>query len=91
MNRHTPGPWRTGGLANRFVFGGNGLPVCECNSGDEGTCRADKANACLIAAAPELLSTIEFYVQHVDGADDQTIELFGNQARTLIAKIRALK
>lgn len=56
---YTPGPWHTGG-DGRIVYNAAGWAVCNAvtfhqrHQGDE-----DRANARLIAAAPELLATLE--------------------------------
>ena len=68
--KHTPGPWHVGGItqANLVqVFVGDGeeeYSICDLWGdvfGDNETnlTREQKANACLIAAAPELLKALE--------------------------------
>jgi hypothetical protein len=55
-NTHTPGPWRTGDVFNT-VFGppnGNPSPAIVATVN-----KANKANARLIAAAPEMLEALE--------------------------------
>lgn len=57
--KHTPGPWRTGGLSGGAVFSGEKMVAAVY--GDDRECNVDKrmqANARLIAAAPELLEAL---------------------------------
>ncbi len=65
MNKHTPGPWNyvlSSGPESWIVFDcgerpGSGMPIADirANHGEN----AQKANARLIAAAPELLAALE--------------------------------
>lgn len=76
--KHTPGPWHTGeGQANRIVYAPNGYAICDtkvfhCYS----TTHEDKANARLIAAAPDLLEALEAIQAYADVALAKP-ELFG--------------
>lgn len=56
MSKHTPGPWITDG---KFAWAGNQMVAHASRFGDnpdEQQC----ANACLIAAAPDLLTALEY-------------------------------
>ena len=57
MTTHTPGPWRIGDAANTIFGPPAGLPPVRVAE----LCRADnrRANAALIAAAPDLLAALE--------------------------------
>jgi len=52
--KHTPGPWHTGGVNLISVYGCDGIQLAVITDRD-GATPADKANAKLIAAAPDLL------------------------------------
>lgn len=61
--KHTPGPWHVGlKQAHRIVYDPKGWAVCDCTV-YHGQDDADemKANAALIAAAPELLELAEAF------------------------------
>jgi hypothetical protein len=68
MSKHTPGPWRTAYGPVCQVMAGNAL-VADCYTEDVAK-RTAKANARLIASAPELLEALRgllvFAEQHVD-------------------------
>lgn len=60
---HTPGPWHVGGKDNQIVYDAKGMPVASATtyfSFDDDTMRA---NADLIASAPELLDVIEAFMK----------------------------
>lgn len=95
--KHTPGPWHMGrkgnecriyadrdqhAIARTYGTGLNGIGVCEL-TGPE-----NKADAILIAAAPELLEALVALLPHVPG--HMTNNLHGRpwieQARAAIAK-----
>ena len=84
--KHTPGPWTIDGLH----ISGNGYSIAHINSHrtTEG-----RANADLIAAAPELLEALENLLdavrQNIDGKPptaDQIFEIGGHAAVAAIAK-----
>lgn len=93
MSKHTPGPWRINGNnmfrwivadsevfthsgdVNRSAYGGN--MVCES---------VHKANARLIAAAPELLEALKEIVDAADGAGWEQLDPSFKKARAAIAK-----
>jgi len=60
--KHTPGPWHSGGMPNRapviYTAAGNPIAVLSIGYGRENDQRAAEANAALIAAAPELLAAL---------------------------------
>lgn len=97
MSKHTPGPWRKcGGMTPRYtaIQSSGGFIVFQM--ADSGTDKehgrqiaapdmdTQQANACLIAAAPELLEALQLLVHAVAArlCTDDEIEL----ARTAIAK-----
>lgn len=92
---HTPGPWRTGDLAVT-IFGPKSdhpAPVTIAHLATPGprlSVSEQKANARLIAAAPEMLAALESII---DSAHDNTSELFGLHMRergTTTPKNRAI-
>lgn len=76
---HTPGPWiadfhneqREGGRFITYVRGGNQLvPIAAVPTGVEGYGRDEgRANARLIAAAPDLLAAVQDGLQALVGVD----------------------
>jgi len=64
MSEHTPGPWTIDPVNTTMVFGPTpeGEPyryIIDCDSTFAGDGDCDEANARLIAAAPDLLTTCE--------------------------------
>lgn len=62
MKKFTPGPWKLKFKKNSdwTVWGPNGYNILAIpHDDDHGDTPADKANACLIAAAPDLLEALE--------------------------------
>lgn len=80
--QHTPGPWAFTadmyGLDNMRVFGVNdatGNGIANCGYDGRGEC---KANARLIAAAPDLLAAldrVDAYLSPFDGEEDAYAEI----------------
>lgn len=74
MSAHTPGPWvvdgRRGGVWQGKVDRINGLriAVVDLSVGRE---EEDQANACLIAAAPELLEALRLVMAEADFGDEE--------------------
>ncbi len=68
MTKHTLGPWKAGcrdnsGVESVYADNGDGIRICSTNPGC-GCCErevtdTDRANARLIAAAPELLEALK--------------------------------
>jgi hypothetical protein len=98
--KHTPGPWHVGGIGvvrDAVVYSADKFAVCNCivyhrhHGGEEEM----RANARLIAAAPELLSfakeaaeVLDYYAQfkYANGKPDPAIVSLINQAEAVIAK-----
>lgn len=59
MSNHTPGPWKADDL--RVMWGGYFVADCD-GKGDIGRKNESRANAQLIAAAPELLAQAQLAV-----------------------------
>ena len=80
MSKHTPGPWsvyasqRRSGHAHHRVIGSDG----------NGICYAEKDDARLIAAAPDLLAACKSIVGVFESHDD--VPIYVSKARAAIAK-----
>ena len=90
MKTHTPGPWHVSddmyGVGNLLVAGvtaSNAEPIANCGLGKTG-----KANARLIAAAPELLDALQTAAMALIGYThrNEIIENALDSARAAIAK-----
>jgi len=58
MNQHTAGPWKFGGINSRHIYGVDNRAVCTLRAFDDQFYpdpERMRADAALIAAAPELL------------------------------------
>lgn len=94
ITNHTPGPWVAESF-DRFVreeaTGGTIARVCE-NDGhtDEKARRAMpfKANARLIAAAPEMYEALKWALARLEGHDEQTEN---TDIRAVLAKVEGAK
>jgi 5'-deoxynucleotidase YfbR-like HD superfamily hydrolase len=90
MSGHTPGPWKHGkGVDGHYRIYRRKSVICQFGEGideDWRECKNSKANARLIASAPDLLEALRFCVQH-DGGEclgDHPARLA--QARAVIRK-----
>jgi hypothetical protein len=87
MSDHTPGPWKVEKEGTRWY---------EIHYGEDGECVAeivhDKADAKLIAAAPDMLEALEAIAGNHDagpGIDaEQLCELMTRRAMKVLAKVR---
>ena len=69
---HTPGPWRIGTNYPCRIIGGGGVIAYACDPQDEGTEREEeKANARLIALAPEMATALRKCVATCDAGFKQ--------------------
>ena len=92
MAIYTQGSWHVGGKGDIIIYDedGNAVASAETYHGKHESGVA-KANADLIAAAPDLLGALEALVLHGEAADhregvEQCLEL--QQAKLLIAKVK---
>jgi hypothetical protein len=86
--RHTPGPWKTKGLHGSVdIQAGNSFiaSVASWNQSGPASIAEAKANAHLIAAAPDLYDAL---IAVVSVADRKTVEF--DKARAALAKARGL-
>lgn len=74
MAEHTPGPWVLHESETRFVRESNLTLIADCMSGNRHT-DEERANAHLIAAAPELLAALELVLKAND--DFEEAYMFG--------------
>lgn len=89
--KHTPGPWEAvDSMTVRTPFSAGGFMVCNlpCHTPDD----ERRANACLIAAAPELLEALTMALPYVEcSSGDEcykpgAIDKICKQIRAVIAK-----
>ena len=66
MSGHTPGPWslNVDGCGDVFVSGSNSGYVVTIGAVDED--EYGRADACLIAAAPDLYAALDYAVKHIE-------------------------
>lgn len=91
MSKHTPGPWQKIGSKVKSIGMNECLIAAVSVQDDEG-----QANANLIAAAPDLLASLEeifeigtVFLSAIEGNDHLTdFEAWADQARKAIAKAR---
>ena len=63
MSKHTPGPWKIVDAWNYYMVEGQNDEEIIWQDGPYQTPTINKANACLIAAAPDLLEALEQTLQ----------------------------
>lgn len=92
--KHTSGPWHIERINNRTRSGFNasirspGCDVAEVYGWED---EENVANARLIAAAPELLAALQWYVEHDDSTGDSEYYAAGLEAaQAAIAKATAV-
>lgn len=80
--KFAPGEWRIGAVVGKDVYGPEGLVLAQCwrENMDEA-----KANARLIAAAPELLEACAEFVHKVDAGEARSKQSYA-QMKAAIAK-----
>ena len=91
MNKHTPGPWRVVDSWNDYMVEGQNGEEIIWQDGPHNTPTINKANARLIAAAPDLLEALESMLQSfliTQSLDDYPIDAPCNKARAAIAKAK---
>ena len=69
-SKHSPGPWDTDELT---IFSNQGDSVAECSERDPGFRAERRANARLIAAAPDLLEALVEMVRQEDEYGEATV------------------
>lgn len=80
MSKHTPGPWE---VQNMTVFNSGCMFVANCDGlGDVDRMEISRANARLIAAAPDLLAALKVLVDNGGIGPEQMFR----DARAAIAK-----
>jgi hypothetical protein len=98
MNKHTPGPWYVGTEFNdqgRHIYaeqkvrhedGDEWHPLIACTDDDERLVNW-QANAVLIAAAPDLLEVLQYFMPFIDSEqDDERQAPWVEKAHAAIAK-----
>ncbi len=89
MTQHTPGPWAATGWEMREVSA-HGHTIALCLGGNSAeAARMARANAALIAAAPDMLAALEAFVGSRKGDGmGWTLDSLEALAREAIAKAR---
>lgn len=82
MSQHTPGPWTIEHTDE--IYGADSAPVAYVQDTDR-TNQQNRANARLIAAAPELLAALKRIVEWDDADCDASLASI-NAARAVITK-----
>jgi len=92
--KHTPGPWHTGGANLISIYGGACSRQLAVITDRDGATPTDKANAKLIASAPELLQALEDFLAMAQAYQwNELPECRGNlleDAKNIIAKAKGL-
>ena len=77
-SKHTPGPWEAtrGSVYNHIcVEGGGGVGCPESDLGRVSGCvdksETARANACLMAAAPDLLEAAQFFLSYEEATHEE--------------------
>ena len=86
-DKHTPGPWKVAGddINGQAIVRGEHVEIATCWHHCLGSLEIQmRANARLIAAAPELLDALEGYIS--DCTNDECERCI--KARSVIAKVR---
>ena len=65
--KHTPGPWSSVKYTG-IIADSKNMRIARADSG--GPAEVDEANACLIAAAPELLAALKEFVADIEAIDE---------------------
>lgn len=86
--KHTPGPWDCGVVVNLRCIDTDefGFSIAWINTDNHNKIEEAKANARLIAAAPELLEALEEIVSAADGDGWSQLDADLRKARAAIAK-----
>lgn len=92
MNQHTPGPWTIENHGSTYIISkpGDGYitrDVCRMD-GSTMSAFAQKANAHLIAAAPDLLEALQEIISAADGDGWSQLDAGFSKARAAIARAR---
>jgi hypothetical protein len=73
--KYTPGPWVVEGFNPPRVYARDGIDIiCQCDSMEELTLATEKANAYLIAAAPDMLAALRRLANECDGEKLGTVQ-----------------
>lgn len=84
--RHTPGPWTVSeGHKNRIIWGGDDV-VAEVHWWVIEGAAESKANALLIAAAPDLLAVAKAFLASYPGGINDGLDAVRSQARAAISR-----
>jgi hypothetical protein len=88
MTQHTPGPWAATGWEMREVSA-HGHTIALCLGGNSAeAARMARANAALIAAAPDMLAALEAILSCADARDSDSMANAMTDARAVITKAK---
>lgn len=87
---HAPGPWKVTGYENLTVNSPKGNTIVAAPGSDTGSLPELKANAALIAAAPELLEALQIMVVSAEYMAEKGLPFPAGieRARAALAKAR---
>jgi hypothetical protein len=83
MSKHTPGPWHAGTDEDAHMIYDASCNVVGESWREFGEEEAEKANAILMAAAPDLLAALK---ELLAAASDEAVGMASEMAQTAIAK-----
>ena len=90
--KFTPGPWNVAGFDSRINeerYFGIGTPCGQMIVESFGECDSNrKANAALIAAAPEMYRKLEWLQREFDESDDEELVAIGWEIELILKKAR---
>lgn len=93
--KFTPGPWNVAGFDSRINeerYFGIGTPCGQMIVESFGECDSNrKANAALIAAAPEMYRKLEWLQREFDESDDEELVAIGWEIELILKKARGEK
>ena len=91
MSHHTKGPWKVGTSGITVISENWSISVplrLPLPDTIHDMCEGPKADARLIAAAPEMLELLKCYIGAHKSMTPQTLDRYDAEARALLAKVR---
>jgi hypothetical protein len=89
--QHTPGPWKAQGWNDLVVNSANGDTILACPGSSSGGIDEMQANARLIAAAPELLTALEWALEQLEDDLDPDYQLAFDAAMATVQKATVIQ
>lgn len=91
MSNHTPGPWEAKNWRVCWRHGGNIGVICDTAHNQQQRTDENKANARLIAAAPELLDAALRVTRSADGMEQEAEEMGWSAVETCRNALQRLR